>query len=60
MTTFQIEAQVSSDKLLKAVGQLSPSDLAQFVSEVIALQAQRKAASRDAYSRRTLGIVATE
>ena len=45
MTTFRVEAQVSSDELLKAVGQLSPSDLERFVSDVIALQAQRKAPS---------------
>ncbi len=45
MATFRIEAQVSSDELLKAVGQLSPSDLERFVSDVIALQAQRKAPS---------------
>ena len=45
MTTFRIEAHVSSDELLKAVGQLSPSDLERFVADVIALQAQRKAPS---------------
>lgn len=45
MTTFRVEAQVSSDELLKAVGQLSPTDLERFVSDVISLQAQRKAPS---------------
>ena len=45
MTTFRVEAQVSSDEVLKAVGQLSPSDLERFVSDVVALQAQRKAPS---------------
>ena len=45
MTTVHVEAQVSSDELLKAVGQLSLPELEQFVSQVIALQAQRKAHS---------------
>ena len=43
MATFRVEAQVSSDELLKAAGRLSLSDLERFVSEVIALQARRKA-----------------
>lgn len=42
---LRVEAQVSSDELLKAVGQLSTSDLEQFISQVISLQAQRKAPS---------------
>jgi hypothetical protein len=43
MATVQVEAQLSSSELLKAVGQLSQSELEQFVFQVIALQAQRKA-----------------
>ena len=45
MTTFRVEAQVSSDELLKAVGQLSLPDLERFVFDVITLQARRKAPS---------------
>ena len=45
MTTFRIEAQVSSDELLRAVSQLNLPDLERFVTEVITLQAQRKAPS---------------
>lgn len=36
---------MSSEELLKAVDQLSPLDLEQFVSQVLVLQAQRKAPS---------------
>jgi hypothetical protein len=43
MATFRVEAQVSSDDLLKAVNQLSTPELERFVSDVITLQAQRKA-----------------
>lgn len=43
MTTLQVESLVSSDELLKAVGQLNLSELERFTSQVIALQAQRKA-----------------
>ncbi len=43
MTTVQVEVQLSSEALLKAVSQLSSSDLDEFVSQVIALQAQRRA-----------------
>ena len=45
MPTIQVDAELSTDKLLEAVKQLSPSELEQFVSQVIALQAQRKAHS---------------
>ena len=41
MTTMKVELQLSSDDLLKAVEQLSQADLKQFISQVIALQAQR-------------------
>lgn len=44
-TTLKIEAQLSKEELLKAVGQLNLSELEQFVYQVIALQAQRKAPS---------------
>lgn len=45
MTTFRIEAQVSSDELLRAVSQLNLPDLERFVTDVITLQAQKKAPS---------------
>ncbi len=43
MSTVKIKVQMSSQDLLKAVEQLSQADLEKFVSQVIALQAQRKA-----------------
>ncbi|WP_236556934.1 hypothetical protein [Calothrix sp. PCC 7507] len=45
MSTVKVEVQLSSEELLKAVEQLSQGDLERFVSQVIALQAQRKASS---------------
>ena len=45
MTILRVESLVSSDDLLKAVGQLSKPELERFASEVIALQAQKKAPS---------------
>lgn len=45
MPTIQVEVQLSSEELLKAVEQLSPPDLEKFVSQVLVLQAQRKAES---------------
>ncbi|WP_242055217.1 STAS/SEC14 domain-containing protein [Scytonema hofmannii] len=39
----KVEVQLSSEELLKAVEQLNLSELEQFVSQVIVLQAQRKA-----------------
>ena len=43
MTTVQLNVQLSPDELLKAVEQLSQPELEQFVSEVITLQARRRA-----------------
>ncbi len=43
MPVVQVEAQVLTDELLKAVGRLSQPDLEQFVFQVIALRAQRQA-----------------
>ncbi|MCI0477437.1 MAG: hypothetical protein L0Y55_14420 [Anaerolineales bacterium] len=43
MPVVQVEAQVPTDELLKAVGRLSQPDLEQFVSQVITLRAQRQA-----------------
>jgi hypothetical protein len=43
MAVVQVEAQVPTDELLKAVGQLSQPDLEQFVFQVIALHAKRQA-----------------
>jgi hypothetical protein len=45
MPTMKVELQLSSEDLLKAVEQLSQADLKQFISQVIALQAQRTAPS---------------
>src|SRR5437879_2785457 len=45
MATVRIEAELSSEDLLKAAGQLSPRDLEEFVQRVLALQAQRRAPS---------------
>lgn len=45
MPVVQVEAQVLTDELLKAVGRLSQPDLEQFVFQVIALRAQRQAPS---------------
>jgi hypothetical protein len=45
MSTVKVEVQLLSSELLKAVEQLTQPDLEQFVSQVIALQAQRKAVS---------------
>jgi predicted DNA-binding transcriptional regulator YafY len=42
MPTIQIDAQLTAEKLLQAVEQLSPDELAGFVTEVLALQAQRR------------------
>jgi hypothetical protein len=43
MSNVKVEVQLSSEELLKAVEQLNLSELEQFVSQVIVLQAQRKA-----------------
>ncbi|MFE1747038.1 STAS/SEC14 domain-containing protein [Coleofasciculus sp. H7-2] len=45
MPTVQVEVQLSSEELLKAVEQLSLPELEKFVSQVLLLQAQRKANS---------------
>lgn len=45
MTTPRVESLVSPDELLKAVGQLNMPELERFTSQVIALQAQRKASA---------------
>jgi hypothetical protein len=45
MTIVHIEAQVPADELVKAVRQLDQSELEQFVAEVLALHAQRRARS---------------
>jgi hypothetical protein len=45
MSTVKLEVQLSSADLIKAVEQLSHEDLEQFVSQVIMLQAQRKASN---------------
>jgi hypothetical protein len=43
MPTVQVEARLSSDDLLKAVGQLSLPELEQFTWQTLAIQAQRRA-----------------
>lgn len=45
MTTLRVEADVSSDELLKAVSRLNTPDLERFAIDVMTLQAQRKAPS---------------
>ena len=45
MPIVQVEAQLPTDELLRAVGQLNQTDLEQFVSQVIALRARRQAPS---------------
>jgi len=45
MSTMKVEVQFSSEDLLKAVGQLSKSDLKKFISQAIAIQAQRTTSS---------------
>ena len=42
MPTIQVETELSTDKLLKAVGQLSQAELEQFVSQIIKMRAQRQ------------------
>ncbi|NIM13234.1 MAG: STAS/SEC14 domain-containing protein [Candidatus Aminicenantes bacterium] len=43
MPTVQVKAQLSTDDLMQAVKQLSPSELEGFVSHIIAFQAHQKA-----------------
>lgn len=45
MSTIQVQTELSFDELLKAVQQLSSSDLEELMSQIVALQAQRKASS---------------
>lgn len=45
MASVQVKAQLTYDELLKAVEQLNPPDLEKFVSQVISLQARKKAKS---------------
>ncbi len=45
MSTVKVEVQLSSEELLKAVEQLNQPDLERFVSQILLLQAQRKASS---------------
>jgi hypothetical protein len=44
MANIQVEVKLSSEDLLKAVSQLSSTDLEKFVAQVLELRAQRKAA----------------
>lgn len=45
MTTLQVEAQLSTENLLKAVGKLTPKELDEFAIQVLALRAQHYAPS---------------
>jgi len=45
MPIVQVEARLSTDELLKAVGQLSRPELEQFAVQIITLRAQRRAPS---------------
>ena len=42
MTTIPIEAEVSSEQLLRAVAQLPPAEFAEFVGRLLSLRAQRE------------------
>ncbi len=44
MPTIQLQAEISRDALLQAVGQLSPPELDRFVDEVLELRARREPA----------------
>ena len=48
MPTIQPQAEMSRDALLQAVGQLSPPELDQFVTDVLALRSRRGPARLDA------------
>lgn len=45
MASVQVKAQLTYDELVKAVEQLNLHDLEKFVSQVISLQAKKKAKS---------------
>jgi hypothetical protein len=45
MPTIQLRAQVSAEDLLRAVGELEPGDLDEFVARLLALRAGRQAPS---------------
>jgi hypothetical protein len=45
MTVIRVEAQLTSDELVKAVAQLDAPELERFAAQIIALQARRKAPS---------------
>ena len=45
MPIVQVEAELSTDELLRAAGQLSQPELEQLASQIIALRAQRQAPS---------------
>jgi hypothetical protein len=48
MPTVHVEAEISGAELLKAVEQLSPPELGQFVSQVLVLRARREGPSLSA------------
>jgi hypothetical protein len=48
MPTVHVEAEISQAELLRAVEQLSPPELGQFVSQVLALRARRERPSLSA------------
>jgi len=45
MSIVQVQAQLSTDELLKAAGQLSQTELEQFALQIVALRARRQAPS---------------
>ncbi len=47
MPLIRVEAQVSHEELLKAVDQLSPLELNQFIAQVIQLRGRKQTAERD-------------
>jgi hypothetical protein len=54
MPTVQVQAELSPEDLLRAVAQLDPPELDQFVSRVVALRAQRQAPGLTASESRLL------
>jgi iron-sulfur cluster repair protein YtfE (RIC family) len=54
MPTIQVNAQLSQEDLLKAIEQLSTSDLDGFVSRVLALRAHRQALNLPRYEAELL------
>jgi hypothetical protein len=57
MPTVRVEAQLSSEELLKAVQQLDPSALDQFLAQVFTLWAQRQVPALSALEKKLLRTI---